>query len=143
MTVEKGKPCSIEFTVYTEDGTEIDSNVGKVPLEFIPGQNQILPRLEIALIGKEVGDEVSVELAPEEAYGPVDQNAFEVIPTHTLPEGFQQVGAILGLQDKNKADEIFQARVHAINADETVLDLNHPLAGKHLRFEIKILNLQN
>ncbi len=139
MVVKKNKLCAIEFTVYTEDGAPVDSNVGQMPLEFTPGQNQILPKLEIALVGKKEGDTLSLELAPEDAYGAISADAFQTVAVDTLPEGYQQVGAILGLQDKDKPEHVFQARVHEINDDQAVLDLNHPLAGKILRFEIKVL----
>lgn len=139
MIIEKGVPCKIEYSVYTDGDVLVDSNVDQDPLEFTPGENQLLPKLEMALIGKQTGDELSIELTPEDAYGPIKDEGFQTVPTESIPEGYREIGAVLGLQDKDKSENVFQAKVHAIDGDEATLDLNHPLAGKKLRFDIKVL----
>lgn len=138
--IEKGKKVSVEYTVFLTDGTKIDSNVGEEPLELIVGTNQVFPALEQALIGLKPGDEKQIHLKPEEAYGPVVQEAFKEVDLESVPQDFRYVGAVLGIQDP--AGGIFPIRVHQIQDDKAVLDFNHPLAGQALRFEMKVIHVR-
>lgn len=138
--IEKGKKVAVEYTVFLADGTQIDSNVGEDPLVLVVGSNQVFPALEEALIGLHAGDEKQVHLQPEEAYGPIVQEAFKEVDLEAVPDSFRYVGAVLGIQDP--AGGVFPIRVHQINDKKAVLDFNHPLAGQALRFEMKVIEVQ-
>lgn len=135
--LDHGKQVSLEYTVFLNDGTKIDSNVGEPPLVFVLGANQVFPALERALFGLQVGDQKQVTLKPEEAYGPIVPDAFREVELETVPTQFRFVGAVLGIQDPNGG--VYPIRVHAINDEKVVLDFNHPLAGKELRFEVRVV----
>lgn len=138
--IEKGKKVAVEYTVFLADGTQIDSNVGEEPLVLVVGSNQVFPALEEALIGLRAGDERQVHLQPDEAYGPVVQEAFKEVDLEAVPDSFRYVGAVLGIQDP--AGGVFPIRVHQINDKKAILDFNHPLAGQALRFEMKVIEVQ-
>lgn len=138
--IEKGKKVSVEYTVFLADGTKIDSNVGEQPLELIIGSSQVFPALEQALIGLQPGDEKQIHLLPEEAYGPIVQEAFKEVDLEAVPQDFRYEGAVLGIQDP--AGGIFPIRVHQIREDKAVLDFNHPLAGQALRFDMKVIHVK-
>ena len=137
--IQDGKKISLEYTVYLEDGMQIDSNVGEDPLVFVAGKNQLFPKLEQAIVQLNVGDQHEVSLNAEDAYGPILSEAFKEVDLSAIPSQFRYVGAILGVQDP--AGGVYPVRVHEMNDSKAILDFNHPLAGKNLRFSIRIVDV--
>lgn len=137
--ISEGKKVSIEYRVSLTDGTEIDSNIGYDSLTFIQGQNEILPALEQALEGLGSGTKTNVKLTPEQAYGPIDDEYFHTVDLDMVPEELRYQGAYLSVEDDN--GEFYKARINKINANEAIIDFNHPLAGKSLIYEIKVLDV--
>jgi len=137
--IKNGQKVSLEYSVFLEDGTEIDSNVGDSPLIFVFGEHQVFPALEDALKGLRMGDTKEVFLSPEQAYGPVIQEAYREVDLETVPQPYRFEGAVLGVQDP--AGGVFPIRVHKIKDKRVVLDFNHPLAGRSLKFNVKVLEI--
>ena len=137
--IQNGKKVSLEYTVYLEDGLEIDSNIGEGPLVFVVGKNQLFPALEQEVVQLKVGEQKAVMLRAEQAYGPVLAEAFREVDLESIPATFRFKGAVLGVQDP--AGGVYPIRVHDIKESKAVLDFNHPLAGKNLRFEVKVLEV--
>jgi FKBP-type peptidyl-prolyl cis-trans isomerase 2 len=135
--IKHGDLVTLEYTLYSEEGDELDSSKGLGPLSFVIGNEQILPALEAALLNLKPGDSKEVLLSAAEAYGPVYASAFREIPFDELPEDCRKEGAIMGIMDQD--EQTRQVRVHQIKNDKVILDFNHPLAGKNLRFEILII----
>jgi FKBP-type peptidyl-prolyl cis-trans isomerase SlyD len=138
--VTKGKRVSIEYTLKLEDGSTIDTNVGGKPFTFIQGANQIIPALEKAIEGMKVGETKHIVIPPEEGYGKINKDAFKEFSKEQIPKDALKVGTIL--QARGPKGEIFYARVAEIKEKTVVLDFNHPLAGKTLYFDVKILDVQ-
>ena len=137
--IEKGRQVALEYSVFLQDQTPVDSNVGQDPLVFVCGSQQILPALEDALSGLEVGDSKHVTLKPNEAYGDVNPNAFKEVDAKAIPEDLRFEGALLVVSDENFGEMLI--RVDQLNGDKVILDFNHPLAGKELTFDLKILDI--
>ena len=137
--IEKGKTVSLEYTVCLEDGMQIDSNIGEDPLIFTVGKNQLFPTLEYAITQLGLGEQKEIFLHAEEAYGPIMPEAFKEVELNAIPSQFRYSGAILGIQDP--AGGVYPVRVHEINESKAVLDFNHPLAGKNLKFTIKVVSI--
>ncbi len=137
--IQKGKKVSLEYTVYLEDGMQIDSNVGDDPLVFVVGKNQLFPALEQEIVQLGVGDRKEIFLHSDQAYGPVVPDAFREVELDAIPEQFRYNGAVLGVQDPSGG--VFPVRVHEIKESKVVLDFNHPLAGKNLRFDVTIVSV--
>ena len=130
-----GSTVTIDFTVTTvPDKKVVTSTEGKEPLSYVQGQNQIVPGLEKALLGHKAGDRKRVELPPEQAYGPYDDKKRMTVTRNRVPPD-AKVGSIL--QDK-KGEPI---RIVEMSDTSVVLDRNHPLAGKVVTFDVKILNV--
>ena len=138
--IEAGSEVGIEYTLTLEDGTKVDSNVGGETLRFEQGAGQMIPGLDKALIGMEVGEVKQVTVSPEEGYGPVNPNAFTEVPLSDLPEDGREPGTTLMAQDEQ--GRVQQLRVDKVEGDKATLDLNHPLAGKTLFFDVKILEIR-
>lgn len=137
--IENGKQVAIEYSVFSDDNTQIDTNVGKDPLIFLFGAHQILPALEEALRGLEVGDNKEVTLEPEHAYGDVNPQAFKKVASKLIPEDLRYEGALLVVSDEQFGEMLI--RVDSVEEEEVVLDFNHPLAGKTLKFDVKVLDI--
>jgi FKBP-type peptidyl-prolyl cis-trans isomerase SlyD len=138
--VKNGATVSLEYTLTGEDGRVIESNKGKEPLRYVDGRSQIIPGLEKALVGMKAGTEKKVTVKPEEAYGQVDPKAYREVPKETIPADSLKAGARLFA--KNAEGEMFPVRVKEVKDKTVVVDMNHPLAGKTLVFDVKILDVQ-
>jgi FKBP-type peptidyl-prolyl cis-trans isomerase 2 len=140
VKVASGKKISIEYTLKLDDGTEADSNVGGQPLVYQQGANQILPALEQALAGLAVNDTKHVTISAKDGYGDIDPNNVKQVALEEIPEAARKVDAVLiGVDaDGNQVP----VRVQKVEAEKVTLDLNHPLAGHTLNFDVKILKIE-
>jgi FKBP-type peptidyl-prolyl cis-trans isomerase 2 len=138
--VKDGMVVSLQYTLSGEDGKPIESNKGKDPLKYTQGNHQIVPGLEKGLAGMKVGDEKRVKVTPEEGYGPVDPKGFQEFPKEKIPSEGLKVGSVL--MATGPQGQQVPVRVHEIKEKTVVLDLNHPMAGKTLVFDVKILDVQ-
>jgi FKBP-type peptidyl-prolyl cis-trans isomerase SlyD len=139
--VKDGTVVSLQYTLSGEDGKTIESNKGKEPLKYTHGNQQIVPGLEKGLAGMKMGEERRVKVAPEEGYGPVDPKGFQEFPKDKIPPDGLKVGAML--MAKSPEGQTVPVRVHEIKEKTVVLDLNHPMAGKTLVFDVKVLDVQS
>ena len=139
--VKDGTVVSLQYTLSGEDGKTIESNKGKEPLKYTHGSQQIVPGLEKGLAGMKMGEEKRVKVKPEEGYGPVDPKGFQEFPKDKIPPDGLKVGAML--MAKGPEGQTVPVRVHEIKEKTVVLDLNHPMAGKTLIFDVKVLDVQS
>ena len=138
--VRDGTVVSLQYSLSGEDGKLIESNKGKDPLKYTHGSKQIVPGLEKELAGMKVGGEKRVKVKPEDGYGAVNSKAFQEVPKEQIPADGLKVGATLAA--KGPHGQEIPVRVHQIKEKTVVLDLNHPMAGKTLLFDVKILDIQ-
>lgn len=138
--VADGKKISIEYTLALDDGKQADSNVGEPPLVYQHGSNQILPALERQLAGLAAGETKHVTIRPEDAYGFVDPTRVKQVAIEEIPEEARKVDAVLvGVDEQGNQMPV---RVQKIEAEKVTLDLNHPLAGRTLTFDVKVLKIE-
>jgi FKBP-type peptidyl-prolyl cis-trans isomerase SlyD len=138
--IEEGSTVQLEYTLSEDNGPILDTNKGKAPLTFTQGHQQILPALEKELAGLRTGDAKHVVLKPEEAYGPVDPDAHVEVAKEMLPADSLNVGA--RLLARNRDGEVRPVTVKEVKDQTVVLDLNHPLAGKTIVFDVKVLAVE-
>jgi FKBP-type peptidyl-prolyl cis-trans isomerase SlyD len=138
--VKDGSVVSLQYSLSEEDGKLIETNKGKDPLKYTQGNRQIIPGLEKELAGMKVGGEKRVKVKPEDAYGVVNAKAFQEVPKEQIPANGLKLGATLSA--KGPQGQEIPVRVHEIKEKTVVLDLNHPMAGKTLLFDVKILDIQ-
>ena len=140
MTISQGKEVSLEYTLRLADKKVVDTNVAAEPLVFTQGLKQIIPGLEKRLEGMAVGQEKQVVVTPEEGYGPVNPQAIIEVPKEQLPGESLKVGQVLEGRDPTGGP--MYAKVTEIRDKTAILDLNHPLAGQTLYFEVKVLDIK-
>jgi FKBP-type peptidyl-prolyl cis-trans isomerase SlyD len=140
-TIQNGQVVTLDYTL-TVDGKVVDTSEGSQPIQFIQGQGQIIPGLENHLYGMKVGEEKDVVVQPEQGYGEVDQENFADIPRNQFPPEIPlEPGTELELRDQD--GQILEARIAQVGNDTVRLDFNHPLAGKQLNFNIKVIGIRN
>ncbi len=140
MPVKNGNKVKVDYTGTLEDGTVFDSSEkhGK-PLEFEAGSKQVIPGFDEAVVGMNKGEEKSIVIPPEKAYGQPDDRLVKTLPKNQLPPGVEpKAGMILGVTLPNGMQ--FPARIMEVNDAGIKLNLNHPLAGKTLKFKIKLVD---
>jgi len=139
--VAQGKKITLDYTLSV-DNKEVETSIGKTPLNYIAGGRQIIPGLEAQLNGMHVNEEKVVTIAPKDAYGEVDPKAFKEFPKSTMPKGMEpKVGMVL--QATAPDGSKFPAVISEIKGDKVVLNFNHPLAGKSLTFKVKVLKIED
>ncbi|MFC1599273.1 peptidylprolyl isomerase [Candidatus Omnitrophota bacterium] len=140
MVIEEGKDVRFEYALKVE-GEVVDSTKGKDPLQYTHGQGQIIPGLAKQMEGMQVGDSKVVTVGPKEAYGEVNPQAFKEVAKSSLPEGLElKVG--MPLQAGSPGGKALIVTISEVKDDTVILDLNHPLAGKTLTFDIKIVSVK-
>jgi FKBP-type peptidyl-prolyl cis-trans isomerase 2 len=137
-TVSNGKVISLQYTLKLEDGQVVDTNVGGDALTYTHGTNQIIRGVEAAVDGMEVGQAKQAIVPPTEGYGDPDPNSFHEVPKDNLPREIQ-VGT--QLHGKDATGREIRPIVSAIKEETVLLDFNHPLAGKTLYFDLKVVNI--
>ncbi len=138
--VKDGMSVSFDYTLKDTDGKVIETSKDKTPLNYIHGQKQMIPGLEKELTGMKVGGEKHVTVKPEDAYGPINKNAFQEVPKEKIPANGLKVGAILAL--KSPDGRVIPTRVAEVKDKTVLMDMNHPMAGKTLVFDVKVVDIQ-
>lgn len=140
MQVAKDTVVAIDYTLKDNDGTVLDASQQGQPLEYLHGAGNIIPGLEKALEGKEPGDDVSVTVAPAEAYGERNDDLQQEVP-RDLFQGVDHVEA--GMRFQAQTQQGTQVvTVTSVQDDTVTVDANHPLAGQTLNFEVNVSSVR-
>ena len=135
--VKPGDKISIHYAGKLEDGTVFDTSEGRDALEFEAGSPNIISGISDAVIGMEVGEEKTVEIAPEQAYGPRQEEMLVKVSAEQLPDGVKEGDVLSDGQAGSRAWTVVEK-----NEEGAVLDGNHPLAGKTLVFDLTVVDKQ-
>lgn len=138
--VRDGMLVSLEYAQKSSDGQLIETSKDRGPLRYIHGQKMLPPGLERALAGMKVGEQKKITVKPEDAYGKFDPKAVKEVPKETVPPNGLRVGAVLAYEKPDGS--IAPMTVRQIKEKTVVLDLNHPMAGKTLVFDVKVVDIQ-
>jgi peptidylprolyl isomerase len=140
MKVENGHNVKVHYRGTLSDGTEFDnSKVRGQTLEFQVGAGRMIRGFDSALLGMTEGQTKTITLDPDNAYGERDPNALQPVPKEAFGEEFEfRVG---GTIQGNGPAGPFLAKIHALEEQNVILDMNHPLAGESLQFEIELVEV--
>jgi peptidylprolyl isomerase len=138
--IEKGKIVAVHYTGKLKDGNVFDSSEGRDPLKFQVGSGQIIPGFESAILGKSIGDKLTINIKPEEAYGMVREDLIVKVNKSQMP-GDVEVGQ--ALQAQGQDGQSINVIVKEVNGDDIVIDANHPLAGQDLIFDIEVVEIND
>ena len=139
--VTGNETVKLHYTGKLNDGQVFDSSLQREPLEVTLGEGRLIPGFEKGLVDMKVNDKKTITIPKEEAYGDVQQELFQNVPTENLPPEIKpEVG--MGLVSKNPDGSERQLRVADVNDDFIIVDANHPLAGQDLTFELELLEIK-
>lgn len=140
--VESGKFVSVDYEGRLDNGEVFDSSQESQPLELQVGGGQIIKGFEDALMGMELREKKTFTLEPDEAYGNRDENQLHTFSRSEVPaEMNPQVGEMIGLQTPD--GQQIPATIAEADDEKIVVDLNHPLAGKSLTFEVEVVGISD
>ena len=142
-TVMNGSKVTLHYRGTLEDGEEFDSSYNRdAPMDVTVGDGGLIKGFDDALLEMEAGGTKTITLAPEEAYGMVNPDAFTILEKSMFPEDFEfSEGLVVPLQGPDGGP--FPAVITQVGDDNVTVDLNHPMAGKDLTFEIEVLSVDN
>ena len=141
MPIEDRKVVTFHYTLKNEAGEEIESSREREPVVYLHGYRNIVPGLESAMKGREVGDTFEVTVPPAEAYGEYNPNSVQRISGKHFPNLKRlSPGQMVSLKTKQGPVQAVVIKVGRFNVD---VDANHPLAGKTLTFDVEITDMRD
>jgi FKBP-type peptidyl-prolyl cis-trans isomerase 2 len=144
MTIKQGDKVSVEYEGKFDSGEVFDSSSHgdhSHPIDFVVGEHQVIRGFEDAVIGMEAGEEKSISIESEEAYGPRREELVREFDRKDIPLQYEpKEGMILGFNAPN--GQQFPATITKLTDDKITFDLNHPMAGKRLNFKIKVVKVE-
>lgn len=142
MQISKNKVVTLEYVLKDIDGAIIDQSSGDESFVFIQGIGGIIPGLESALDGKQADDALNITIEPDEAYGQREESLLAEVPI----DQFDDAGEIKeGIQFQTASEDGTARVVTVIKIEDGIVtvDGNHPLAGKPLNFDVKVLDVRD
>lgn len=141
--VAEGSTIKLHYKGTFPDGEEFDSSYERNPITVNVGEGEILPGLENALVGMTVGETKHVSLASTDAYGDRNPNAYAAVPKGNFPEDFvEQLEKGTTIPLTNPQGMQMLGTVETINDESIIFDMNHPMAGKDLEFDIEVVDFE-
>lgn len=139
MAPKSGDKVRVHYKGTLEDGSMFDSSEGRDPLEFVVGAGHVIPGFDSAVSDLEIGSSATVTIPAADAYGEKVDELVQAVPMEFFRGEVPQLGWVLQLSSPD--GQQLTATVVEVGEDEAVLDLNHPLAGKDLTFEIELVEI--
>jgi len=140
VVVNKGDKIKVNYIGTLEDGVVFDMSKKGKPLEFIVGSGKIIPGLDKGVIGMKLSEEKKLTITPEDAYGSRNEKLVNKFPKTRLPKELKpEKGMVLSLQDNT--GKIIPVTIMDVDKENITVDLNHPLAGKVLTFNVKVIGI--
>jgi FKBP-type peptidyl-prolyl cis-trans isomerase SlpA len=138
LEVELGTKVTLHFALVLEDGDIIDSNFESAPATFTVGDGNLLPGFESTLMGLVNGDEREFTIPPEDAFGQHNPQNVQRVDRSNFDQQELEIGAMFSFQN---GDGELPGVIIEFEDDEILIDFNHPLAGKNIIFQVKIMNI--
>lgn len=141
QTAQKGDTVAVHYTGKLDDGEVFDSSRERDPLEFEIGSGQVIPGFDQAVAGLEVGESREVRIDPDQGYGQPREDLVVDVERNQFPdESEPQLGQQVQVQVAPGQNRV--ATITEIQDEAITLDLNHPLAGKPLTFDVELVEIK-
>ena len=141
MQLTKDKVATLNYVLTDGEGNVIDQSRDGT-FSYLHGANNIIPGLENALEGREAGDELSVKIEPADAYGERNLENIQKVSREMFPPDME-IKAGMRFNAQSSSGQTVTVTVTAVEAEEIVVDGNHPLAGVALHFEVELLDIRD
>ena len=138
LQIQTGTSVTLHFSLALENGHIVDSNFKGNPATFSVGDGNLLPGFESSLLGLEVGDEREFIISPENAFGQHNAQNVQSVDRGNFDESELEIGSILSFQN---GDGELPGVIIALEENQVMVDFNHPLSGKNIVFQVKIVEI--
>lgn len=141
-TIGAGSTVTMHYSLLLEDGTVVDSTFDTdEPLTFTMGDGTLIDGLEYAVVGLKAGDQQSLNISPDVGFGYRDENAIQSIPRSEFADEFElKPGLVIEFSTPSGIE--VAGSVLEVKGDTVVVDFSHPLAGRTVIFNVKIIDVQ-
>ncbi len=140
MQISENSVVSFDYTLTDDAGQVIDTSDGREPLVYLHGHSNIIPGLEKAMEGQAAGEEMTVQVAPEEGYGPYRDELVQDVPKSAF-DGMDKVEPGMSFRAESNAGPM-TVTVRKVGDETVTIDGNHALAGKVLNFQVAIKSVR-
>ena len=140
MKIENNTVVTIDYKLTNDQAEELDTSDNGEPIVYLHGGDELIDGLERALDSRSAGDQFSVTLTPDEAYGPEDANLIQILSSNEFNGVEITAGMELEGEDPDGNYQIL--RITAVDGDDVHVNMNHPLAGMTLTFEIQVKDVR-
>ncbi len=137
MKIAKGHVVAVDYSLHLGNGEVVDASEPGEPLTYLHGEGQIVPGLESALEGLDVGESRKVVVAPDQGYGARDPRGIQEVPRGAFPADLEFRPG-LELTAEGEDGEPVPFTIREVKPESVVIDLNHPLAGETLHFDVTV-----
>ena len=138
--VAKGSRVSVEYTGSFDDGTVFDSTQNKDPITFTAGNGEVIRGFDEAVVGMKKGEQKKIKVSPKDGYGDRDEKLQQQVPRTVFPQEMKLEKG-MGFSFRAPQGQMIHATITDVSNGIVTLDMNHPLAGKNLVFELKVVDL--
>lgn len=138
--VTDGSEIKVHYTGKLEDGTQFDSSQGRDPLQFTVGQGQVIEGFDKGVLDMEVGDNKTITIPPEQAYGEYREELITKVKADQFPDNFE-IKQGVRVQARSPENQLVQFVIKEVDGDDVKLDANHELAGKTLIFDLELVDI--
>ncbi len=140
MKIEKNSVVELDYKLMDLEGNVWESSKEGGPWLYLHGHGEVMPGLEAKLTGAAIGQKVKVELGPEEAYGPYEDDLKTEVPREAFAD-VENLNEGMRLAAES-SDGVHAVMVREVRDDVVIIDANHPLAGQAVKVEVKVLSVR-
>ena len=137
VPVSEGTRVYLNFSISLEDGSEVDSNFGGEPVDFVIGDGSLLAGFERALFGMSAGQRQLLTVEPENAFGQPNDNNVQMLSRDQFDDDIDlEIGLVFSFADASGGE--LPGMVISFDEEEVTVDFNHPLSGRTILFDVLI-----
>lgn len=137
VPVSEGTRVFLNFSVSLEDGSEVDTNFGGEPVDFVIGDGSLLPGFERLIFGMSAGERQMFTVAPENAFGQPNDNNVQYLPRDQFDDDIDlEIGLVFSFADARGGE--LPGMVISFDEEEVSVDFNHPLSGRTILFDVMV-----
>ena len=137
MPVSEGTRVFLNFSLSLDDGSEVDTNFGGDPVDFVVGDGSLLPGFERLIFGMSAGDRQLFTVLPEDAFGQPNENNIQYLDRSNFDDEAElEIGVVYSFADAAGGE--VPGVVIAYDDEQVTVDFNHPLAGRTILFDVLV-----
>jgi len=137
VPVSEGTRVFLNFSVSLDDGSEVDTNFGGEPVDFVIGDGSLLPGFERLIFGMSAGERQMFTVAPENAFGQPNDNNLQFLPRDQFDDDIDlEIGLVFSFADASGGE--LPGMIISFDEEEVTVDFNHPLSGRTILFDVMV-----